>query len=144
VARKTMAERYAAQRSTKTARRRALPRLSDAVETLDHNAIARDNDSDGLYDVHEVHTTRRATAGATTFTAGATATAAPVTPAPAGARTTMPRRTGMSRGAAVAAPAIGRVNYAYVRRDLQRIAVTAVGLLVLLIVLNVILQAMIR
>jgi hypothetical protein len=40
--------------------------------------------------------------------------------------------------------AIARVDYGYVRRDLRRIAITAVAMLILLIVLNVVLQAVIH
>ena len=141
-----MADRYASQRSSKAGRRRALPRLSDGVSTSDRAARPRGGDPTDLYDVHEVHLSRHTEegAGATTFTAGA----APAAPAARGA---MPRRAvvtrgggGVTRGGAAVASATSGVNYAYVRRDLQRIALTAVAMLVLLIVLNVILQAIVH
>lgn len=138
MARKTMAERYATQRSTKTGRRRALPRLSDATGTLDSDAARRDGSGE-LYDVHEAHLSRNAGAGATTFTAGSAALATESRP-----RGAMPRRVGGVSGGAGVATATSRVNYAYVRRDLRNIATIAVGMLVLLIVLNVILQAVIH
>ena len=142
MARKTMAERYASQRSNKTARRRALPRLSDAAALS--NAGAASSAAPDLYDVHEVHLSRTAEAGATTFTAG---TAPAASPAPSPRGRAMPRRAGGASGGAgtlVAAGVGGRVNYAYVRRDLRNIATIAVGMLVLLVVLNLILQAIIH
>ena len=136
MAKKTMAERYASQRSSKVTRRRALPRLSD-TDVIDGDDTTG---TEGLYDVHEAHTARNRMSGTnTTFTAEAT-------PASARPRTgAMPRRAaGSSRAGGVSGSAIARVNYSYVQRDLRRIAITAVAMLILLIVLNVILQAVIH
>jgi len=148
MARKTMAERYASQRSSKAGRRRALPRLSDGVSTPDREGAPRGGAATDLYDVHEVRLSRHAGAGdgATTFTAGAVAAAATAPIAASSTRGAMPRRVGVTRGGAptASASATSVVNYAYVRRDLRRIAVTAVAMLVLLIVLNVILQAIVH
>jgi hypothetical protein len=143
VAKKNMAERYASQRSSKVTRRRALPRLSDA-DVIDGDDTTRGmSGAEGLYDVHEVHATRSRMGGAgTTFTTGMAETA-PATTASARPRAgAIPRRApGSARGAGVAGGAIALVNYGYVRRDLRRIAITAVAMLILLIVLNVVLQA---
>jgi len=146
VAKKTMAERYASQRSSKVTRRRALPRLSD-TDVIDDDGTTSDvSGAEGLYDVHEVHTTRSRMGGAgTTFTAGAVEAAPSMTVAARPRTETMPRRAGGSgRAVGGTGGAIARVNYGYVQRDLRRIAITAVAMLILLIVLNVILQAVIH
>jgi len=140
VAKKTMADRYASQRSSKVTRRRALPRLSDTDVIDGDDTTMNMSGAEGLYDVHEVHTTRSRMSGTgTTFTAEAATTTAPPARPRSGA---MPRRAaGSIRAGGVSGGAMARVNYSYVQRDLRRIALTAVAMLILLIVLNVILQA---
>jgi hypothetical protein len=128
-----MAERYAAQRSRKDPRRRSLPRLSDvgttAVQDRDFGTLDEtvgDDREDGS-----------AAPLRATFTAGAGGTAA---------RGALPRRAApVNRAGRIPSEsAIARVDYGYVRRDLRRIAITAVAMLILLIVLNVVLQAVIH
>lgn len=130
-----MAERYAAQRSRKDPRRRSLPRLSDAGTTAvqDHDFGTLD---DAAGDGREDGSTAPLRA---TFTAGAGAAATTT-------RGALPRRA-VPAGRAGRIPsesAIARVDYSYVRRDLRRIAITAVAMLILLIVLNLVLQAAIH
>lgn len=135
-----MAERYAAQRSTKNTHRRALPRLSDteSVATLEPDtAEAEQLDTSNLYDVHEIHTTRPSALAVDGVGAAGTATAARP-------RAAIPRRSGAAGNRAERmAASIPHVSYAYVVRDLRRIAITAVAMFVLLIVLNVVLQSVI-
>lgn len=120
-----MAERYATQRS-KPVRRRSLPRLSDPATT----ALAEHDEAQD--DGHEPDATA-------TFTAGAAARAGTASRS----TSTMPRRAGATRQDR--APAgIARVSYDYVKRDLRRIAITAISMLVLLIVLNIILENLIH
>lgn len=130
-----MAERYAAQRSRKDSRRRSLPRLSDVGTTaLQDRDVDTPDDTAG--EDHEDGSTapRRAT-----YTAGATTAGTP-------ARGALPRRAVPAGRAGRLPPesAIARVDYGYVRRDLRRIAITAVSMLILLIVLNLVLQAAIH
>jgi hypothetical protein len=130
VARKTMAERYATQRSRKESRRRSLPRLSDVVPTA-----VQERESD---DAPEE--------------AGGVVVAEPPRPAEAVERrvpgqATAPSRRALPvgrRGLVVPAPAVTHVDYSYVKRDLRRIALTAVVMLVLLVVLNIVLQQLIH
>lgn len=135
VARKTMAERYASQRSSKPIRRRTLPRLSDTATALEERSAEADayddGDAAGSY----------GGAGTATFTAGATPRVAGSTSR--AASSALPRRPASSArrpGALAAMPTAIRVDYSYVRRDLRRIAITAVSMLILLIVLNIIVQ----
>jgi len=164
VARKSMAERYASQRSgNKPVRRRALPRVGESFD---------ERDDDNHYDTYEdepVVTT--ATRGTTSRTAtatlprhevagGTTTVIRPRTDAErdttmetaavggatratrVGGAATMPRR---ATGARVApAPMPIRTDYGYVKRDLRRIAITAVAMFILLIVLNLIVRAIIH
>ena len=125
-----MAERYAAQRSRKDSRRRSLPRLSDVGTT----AL---QDHDDTADAADLHAPTHAT-----FTAGAAyASTGRVT-----GQGVLPRRAVPTArpGRIPSESAITRVDYRYVKRDLRRIAITAVAMLILLIVLNVILQAVIH
>lgn len=129
-----MAERYAAQRSSKPLRRRTLPRLSDA--TGPGTAVVERGPEDDPYINDDEGADIAPSTTTATFTAGAT-------PRP---QSTLPRRatpTGR-RGGGVALASTPRVDYSYVKRDLRRIAITAVTMLVLLIVLNVILQSFIH
>lgn len=119
-----MAERYATQRSSKEHRRRSLPRLSDSATALHEREFDEeelDSAADGAVVTEGVHERAHA----------------PVRRMP---RSSMPRGGSSARGAE---SAIARVDYGYVRRDLRRIAITGVAMLVLLIVLNVILQSII-
>lgn len=126
-----MADRYAAQRSRKENRRRALPRLSDPVPAVleehdsDESPVAPDSDGEAEAE-------------------GAPAATATLTRRPTVA--TIPRRpTPINRRNVVApAPTVTRVDYHYVVSDLKRIAMTAVVMLVLLIVLNIALRAAIQ
>ena len=130
-----MAERYAAQRSRKDSRRRALPRLSDAGTTA-----VQDRDFGTLDEtVGEDREDGSAAPLRATFTAGAGA-------AGTAARGALPRRAAPvgRAGRIPSESAITRVDYGYVRRDLRRIAITAVAMLILLIVLNLVLQAAIH
>lgn len=54
------------------------------------------------------------------------------------------RLSPLSRGGITGAPIAMHVDYSYVIRDLRRIAVTAVVMLVLLIALNLIVQSVVR
>ncbi len=119
-----MADRYAAQRSSRETRRRSLPRLSDTATALADRAH-----DDEIVDVG-------ADAGAVAAEA-----AVPVRPAH---RTVAPRRASALAHAAAATQAATRVDYHYVIRDLRRIAVTAVVMLVLLIVLNIAVENLIH
>ena len=127
-----MAERYAAQRSSKPLRRRTLPRLSDAAGP-GTAVVERGPEDDPYIDDEGVDSSPTTT---TTFTAGAATR-------PQG---TLPRRATPAgrRVGGVALTSTPRVDYSYVKRDLRRIAITAVTMLVLLIVLNVILQSFIH
>jgi len=158
-----MAERYASQRSgNKSARRRALPRVGESFN---------ERDDDDRYDTYEDElptatsrtVSRTATAtlprhevagGATTVirprtdaereaTIGTTAVGSEVRGTRVGGTAAMPRRA--TTGARlVPAPMPIRTNYGYVRRDLRRIAITAVAMFILLIVLNLIVRAIIH
>lgn len=125
-----MAERYAAQRSRKDSRRRSLPRLSDEGTI----ALQDRDDADGA----EAGVLRAP--GRATFTAGAASTGG------VSGQSVLPRRAVPAGrpGRIPSESAIARVDYGYVKRDLRRIAVTAVVMLILLIVLNVLLQAVVH
>ncbi len=159
-----MAERYASQRSgNKTVRRRALPRVGESFD---------ERDGDDRYDTYEdelavTTATRRTVSRSATatlprheVTGGTTTVIRPradveremtvETPAVGGATraaraggaAAMPRR---AAGARVApAPMPIRTDYGYVKRDLRRIAITAVAMFILLIVLNLIVRAIIH
>lgn len=119
-----MAERYAAQRSNKETRRRSLPRLSDSATAVHEREFPADEadlaaPTAVIESVHE--------------------RAHP--PVHRAQRPSMPR--GMAQPRAGSAPTVTHVDYSYVKRDLRRIAVIGISMLVLLIVLNVILQAVI-
>jgi hypothetical protein len=124
VPRKTMAERYATQRSRKEPRRRSLPRLSDAVPTAvqDREFDDAPENADGV--VSEV------------------------SPSPDGAlEQRLPRQATSQRalpvrrrGLVVPTPTVTHVDYSYVKQDLRRIAITAVVMFALLVVLNIALQ----
>jgi hypothetical protein len=127
VPRKTMAERYATQRSRKEPRRRSLPRLSDAVPTAvqDREFDDAPEETDGV--VSEV----------------------PASPAGALERR-LPRQATSQRalpvrrrGSVVPASTVTHVDYSYVKQDLRRIAITAVVMFALLVVLNIALQHLI-
>ena len=128
VPRKTMAERYATQRSRKEPRRRTLPRLSDAVPTAvqDREFDDAPEEADGV--VSEV------------------------SPSPAGApERRLPRQATSQRalpvrrrGSVVPAPTVTHVDYSYVKQDLRRIAITAIVMFALLVVLNIALQHLIH
>ena len=128
VTRKTMAERYATQRSRKEPRRRSLPRLSDAVPTAvqDREFDDAPEEADGVV--------------------------AEVSPSPAGAlERRLPRQATSQRalpvrrrGLAVPAPTVTHVDYSYVKQDLRRIAITAVVMFALLVVLNIALEQIIH
>jgi len=128
-----MAERYAAQRSRREGvRRRSLPRLSDATYT----ALA-EHDGDEAAEPLGDDEIAQASAGASSAT--------PVSRRPAPRPATARRAGALARaGGLSAATTVTRVDYHYVIRDLKRIAITAVGMLVLLIVLNLILQNLIH
>ena len=124
VPRKTMAERYATQRSRKEPRRRSLPRLSDVVPTAveDREFDDAPENADGV--VSEV------------------------SPSPDGAlEKRLPRQATSQRalpvrrrGLVVPTPTVTHVDYSYVKQDLRRIAITAVVMFALLVVLNIALQ----
>ena len=126
--RKTMAERYATQRSRKEPRRRSLPRLSDAVPTAVQEREFDDapEETDGV--VSEV------------------------SPSPAGALERRLPRQAVSqralpvrrRGSVVPASTVTHIDYSYVKQDLRRIAITAVVMFALLVVLNIALQHLIH
>ena len=131
VPRKTMAERYATQRSHKESRRRSLPRLSDVVPTVVQ---------DGAFD--------DAPAGPKDAEGGIS----DVSISPAGAlERRLPRQATSQRalpvrrrGLVVPAPTVTHVDYSYVKQDLRRIAITALVMLALLVVLNIALQHLIH
>lgn len=128
-----MAERYAAQRSRREGvRRRSLPRLSDATYT----ALAEPDDDEAAeaLDDDDVAETPGGMSGAAP--AARRSMQRPITARRPGA---LGRTGGLS-----AATTVTRVDYHYVVRDLKRIAITAVSMLVLLIVLNLILQNLIH
>ena len=126
--RKTMAERYATQRSRKEPRRRSLPRLSDVVPTAvqDHEVDDAPEDADGV--------------GAEGFTSPA-GTLERRLPRRATSQRALPVRR---RGLAVPTPRVTHVDYSYVKQDLRRIAITAVVMFALLVVLNIALQHIIH
>ena len=128
VPRKTMAERYATQRSRKEPRRRSLPRLSDVVPTAvqDHEFDDAPRDADGV--------------GAEVSTSPA-GTLERGLPRQATSQRALPVRR---RGLVVPTPRVTHVDYSYVKQDLRRIAITAVVMLALLIVLNIALQHIIH
>ncbi len=118
-----MAERYAAQRSRGGSRRRSLPRLSDTAPRLSDTAlleqepeVAEESDEDD--EEAAVAAARR----------------------PAARRTASHHVAEMTAAAA----ALSRVDYHYVIKDLRRIAITAVAMLILLVVLNIAVQALIH
>jgi hypothetical protein len=123
-----MAERYATQRSRKESRRRSLPRLSDVALTA-----VQEREPDGAPEE-----------------AGGVVVAEPPSPAATPERRVPGQATSRRalpvgrRGLVVPAPAVTHVDYSYVKRDLRRIALTAVVMLALLVVLNVILQQLIH
>jgi len=126
-----MAERYASQRGSTASRRRTLPRTGTLAEA------ARDYSGDDRYDDSHL--------GRASKTSGGVAMASSVT----AASSARPRQTAIPRRAGVGMPGRLRVepikvDYGYVRRDLRRTAIVAVGLFVLLIVLNLVLQAAIH
>jgi hypothetical protein len=117
-----MAERYAAQRSRGGSRRRSLPRLSDTAlleQDLEGGEESDEDDEEA------------------TVPAGAVATAR---------RPVAPRRTASHHVAEMtaAAAALTRVDYHYVIKDLRRIAITAVAMLILLVVLNIAVEALVH
>jgi hypothetical protein len=128
VPRKTMAERYATQRSRKEPRRRSLPRLSDAVPTAVQDRAFDDAPEEADEVVSEV------------------------SPRPTGAlERRLPRQATSQRalpvrrrGSVVPAPTVTHVDYSYVKQDLRRIAITAVVMFALLVVLNIGLQYLIH
>lgn len=128
-----MAERYAAQRSRKDSHRRSLPRLSDpgttALQDRDLGASGASYETVG-----EDRDGRPQPVSRATYTAGASS------------QGVLPRRAAPATrtGRIPAESAIARVDYGYVRRDLRRIAITAVAMLILLIVLNLALQAIVH
>lgn len=129
MARKTMAERYAAQRSRREVRRRSLPRLSDEATTaLQDREVDEVDDTadDSLLDAEGVP--REPT----------------VTVARRPQRTDAVRRVAPTSRGGLTTTAVPQVDYGYVIRDLRRIAVTAVVMLALLIVLNLIVQNLIH
>ena len=128
VPRKTMAERYATQRSRKEPRRRSLPRLSNAVPTAvqDREFDDAPEEADGV--VSEVSPS----------VAGALERRLP---RQAVSQRALPVRR---RGSVVPASTVTHVDYSYVKQDLRRIAITAVVMLALLVVLNIALQHIIR
>ena len=128
VPRKTMAERYATQRSRKEPRRRSLPRLSDVVPTAvqDREFDDAPEDADGV--VSEVSTSPDGTLERRL-------------PRQAPSQRELPVRR---RGLVVPAPTVTHVDYSYVKQDLRRIAITAVVMFALLIVLNIALQHIIH
>jgi len=147
VARKNMADRYAAQRSNRTVRRRTLPRLSDGETAPRDRADSGVSVDDGM---PMGRGTRVGTETVETFAPGAGASRARSASLPRmspGATSDLRARaaTGMRAGrGGLAASAVARVDYGYVRRDLRRIAITAVGMLALLIVLNILLQSVVH
>ncbi len=142
MARKTMAERYASQRSSKNGRRRALPRVGDmsAFDDDEMGGVAlRERDAEVGLEGGEGGRIPTAVSTLPRTGTGTMGTKTVVRPRTSGS--SMPRRAaGTGR---VVTEAI-KVDYGYVTRDLRRIATTAVGLFVLLIVLNVVLQAVIH
>ncbi len=114
-----MAERYAAQRSRGGSRRRSLPRLSDTALLDQEPEVGEDGDEDDE---------------------GAPASAVATTRRPAVRRTASHHVAEMTATAA----ALSRVDYHYVIKDLRRIAVTAVAMLILLVVLNIAVEALIH
>ena len=142
-----MADRYAAQRSNRNMRRRTLPRLSDGETAPQDRA-----DSGGPVgdEMTRVRGTRAGTETEETFAPGGGASRARSASLPRmspGATSDLRARaaTGMRAGrGGIAASAVSRVDYGYVRRDLRRIAITAVGMLALLIVLNILLQSVVH
>ena len=131
VPRKTMAERYATQRSRRESRRRSLPRLSDVVPTA-----VQDRELDDVRAGPE--------------DAGGVVSAVSQSPTDALERR-LPRQTTARRslpvgrrGLVVPAPTVTHVDYSYVKQDLRRIAITAVVMLALLVVLNIALQQIIH
>jgi hypothetical protein len=130
-----MADRYAAQRSRREVRRRSLPRLSDeAPVALQERESDETDDSDDLeYQAADASAPR---------TREPAVTVARRLPRTDGARRLAPA----TRGASGLTPTSGliKVDYSYVKRDLRRIAFTAVTMLILLIVLNVIVQNLVH
>ena len=128
VPRKTMAERYATQRSRRETRRRSLPRLSDVVPTAvqDREFDDAPEDADGV--VSEVSTSPAGTLERRL-------------PRQATSQRALPVRR---RGLVVPTSTVTHVDYGYVKQDLRRIAITAVVMLALLVVLNIALQHIIH
>ena len=115
-----MAERYAAQRSRGGTRRRSLPRLSDTALLDQEPEVGEDGDVD---DEEE-----------------SSASAVAVVRRPAARRTASNHAAELTAAAA----ALSRVDYHYVIKDLRRIAVTAVAMLILLVVLNFAVEALVH
>ena len=128
VPRKTMAERYATQRSRKESRRRSLPRLSDVVP-----AAVQDREFE-----EAPENTEGVVAEASTSPAGAPERRLP---RQATSQRAVPVRR---RGSVVPASTVTHVDYSYVKQDLRRIAITAVVMFALLVVLNIALQHLIH
>jgi hypothetical protein len=114
-----MAERYAAQRSRGGTRRRSLPRLSDTALLDQEPEVGADGDDD------EEESSPSAVA---------------VERRPAARRTAANHAAELTAAAA----ALSRVDYHYVIKDLRRIAVTAVAMLILLVVLNFAVEALVH
>jgi hypothetical protein len=123
-----MAERYATHRSRKEPRRRSLPRLSDVVPTAVQDREFDDAPAD-------------ADGGVSEESARAAGTGERRLPRQATSQRALPARR---RGLVVPTPTVTHVDYGYVKQDLRRIAITAVGMFALLIVLNVALQHIIH
>lgn len=117
-----MAQRYAASQPRKATRRRTLPRVSEG---------------DGEAGGPENLAANRA--GEAVFTAEGPERAGGGIP-----RRAAVRGAGAARSSAPSSASIPRVDYAYVRRDLRRIALTGAAMFILLIVLNLVLQAVLR
>ena|SRR4051812_47240713 len=131
VPRKTMAERYATQRSHKESRRRSLPRLSDVVPTAVQEREF-DDAPEGPEDAGGV---------VSEVSHSPTDTLERRLPRRATAQRALPVRR---RGLVVPTATVTHVDYSYVKQDLRRIAITAVGMVALLVVLNIALQQLIH
>jgi hypothetical protein len=131
VPRKTMAERYATQRSHKESRRRSLPRLSDMVPTAVQEREF-DDVPEGPEDTGGV---------VSAVSPGPTDTRERRLPHRATSQRALPVRR---RGLVVPTATVTHVDYSYVKQDLRRIALTAVVMVALLVVLNIGLQHFIQ
>ena len=131
VPRKTMAERYATQRSHKESRRRSLPRLSDVVPTAVQEREF-DDAPEGPEDAGGV---------VSEVSHSPTDTLERRLPRRATSQRALPVRR---RGLVVPTATVTHVDYSYVKQDLRRIAITAVVMVALLVVLNIALQHLIH